>query len=35
MIEQKLPVEAAYEAAFKSLKGKQASTRPLYYLYRN
>jgi hypothetical protein len=27
--------EQAYEAAFAGLKGKQASTRPLYYLYRN
>ncbi|MBX3723748.1 MAG: PD40 domain-containing protein [Turneriella sp.] len=35
MAEQRLSVEAAYEAAFGSLKGKQASTRPLYYLYRN
>lgn len=35
MAEQRLSVEAAYEAAFQSLKGKQASTRPLYYLYRN
>ncbi len=35
MAEQKMPVETAYEAAFKTLKGKQASTRPLYYLYRN
>lgn len=28
-------VEAAYESALKSQKGKQASTRPLYFLYRN
>lgn len=35
MIQGKMPVEVAYESAFKSLKGKQATTRPLYYLYRN
>ena len=35
MAVQKMPVEDAYFAAFKNLKGKQASTRPLYYLYRN
>lgn len=35
MIQAKMPVEVAYESAFKSLKGKQAATRPLYYLYRN
>lgn len=35
MQEGNLSIEAAYEAAFKTLKGKQASTRPLYYLYRN
>lgn len=30
-----MSVEDAYFEAFTSLKGKQASTRPLYYLYRN
>lgn len=35
MAVRKMPVEDAYFAAFKNLKGKQASTRPLYYLYRN
>lgn len=32
---QKMSVEEAYFASFEHLKGKQASTRPLYYLYRN
>ena len=35
MIAKKQTVEAAYDSALKSQKGKQASTRPLYYLYRN
>ena len=35
LVERGQSAEAAYEAAIKSLKGKQASTRPLYYLYRN
>jgi len=32
---KQMTVEDAYFAAFGVLKGKQASTRPLYYLYRN
>ena len=35
MIAKNQTVEAAYDTALKSQKGKQASTRPLYYLYRN
>lgn len=35
MIEQKMPVEAAYDAAMQALKGRKAANRPRYYLYRN
>ena len=35
MIQRKMPPEAAYEAAGKALKGRQAVNRPRYYLYRN
>jgi hypothetical protein len=35
MIQRKMSPEAAYEAAGKALKGRQAVNRPRYYLYRN
>jgi hypothetical protein len=35
MVQKKMPVETAYLEALRALKGKEAKTKPPYYLYRN